>query len=108
MKSLPALVILAATAAFVALAAAAALDIPLPYWSVALRVAALAWAAGAVGVFAADYAPRRTSYVPVAVPTPACRPVRARVTPAVPAEAVDMGAMATLGFDHDPATVSFS
>jgi len=105
MKSLPALVLLFATAVLAAIAVAAVLGVSFPYWSVALRVAAVAWAAGMLAVFVADYAPRHTGPAPVAVP--AAAPRRAPV-PAATADAFPVEAMATLGLDRGPATFSVS
>ncbi len=108
MKNLPVFVMLFATAVLVALGAAAVAGVTFPYWSAALQVAAVAWAAGMLAVFVADYAPRRTGPAPVVVP--AAEPSRAPVPAArtAPADAFPVEAMATLGLGNDPATLSLS
>ncbi len=102
MKSLPALVILIATAGLVATAIAAALGVPCSFCAIVLRVSALAWAAGAVAVFVADYAPRHTG--------PAVEPRRERAPAAQtdPADAIPLETLPTLGLSGNPATFSLS
>ena len=46
MKNLPAIISLFATVSLALLAAAAALGVSCPYWTLALQVAGFAWAAG--------------------------------------------------------------
>ena len=121
MKNLTAILSLAAITVLALVAVAAVLGVSCVYWSVAWRVAGFAWAAGVLGIFLSDYAPPRpyAAAVTVRAPepqreaVPAARAVAGhrRLVPAVARSFDDpamAGAMATVGFYHDPATVSMS
>jgi hypothetical protein len=121
MKNLTAIISLFAITSLALLAVAAFLGVSCPYWSVAWRVAGFAWAAGVLGLFLTDYAPHHPYTVGAAVrvtepqreSVPAVRAI-ARHRRRVPATAQPFddtgieGAMATVGFCNDPATVSMS
>jgi len=111
MKYLPTIIALAAVAALLLVGCAAVVGVSSPSWSLAARVAGFAWAAGAIGLFLADYAPRHSYGDRTAVRVPAAQAVVSprRMIPAQARPAADgtpAGAMVTLGLSNDPATVS--
>jgi membrane protein implicated in regulation of membrane protease activity len=105
MKNLPAIISLFATVSLALLAAAAALGVSCPYWTLALQVAGFAWAAGVLAIFLTDYAPNRATAAIRVMETPRENvPATARAFD----DTVIGEVMATLGLDTDQATVSLS
>ncbi len=111
MKTHFAIISLLAVASLALLVVAFVAGVSSPSWTVISRIAGCSWACGALAIFLTDYAPRRSYAVPAAVRIPAAKrqavpAARTAARPsAVPATA---GAVATLGWSHNPATVSLS
>jgi hypothetical protein len=117
MKNLPCLIFLAAIASLILLAAASFLGLPFPLLHVASIVTGFFGAAGVLALFLVDYRPRRAYDDPVVSPAEAKR----EIAPAMPAafnlrrivrphqrtgRPVSGGALATLGLNNNPATLS--
>jgi hypothetical protein len=121
MKTLPCLLALLAVASLALLAVAAALGVTLPYCSVALRLVALAWVAGVLAIFVADYAPRRPLGVGPVLPSVEAQPAFVR-SPSIATgqrrsmpvlartfdDTIVTADIATLGLSYNPATLSMS